>query len=147
VTQTATDVGVAYDSMRARTPGFYPNTFPKQGLLEIGRQGHILASVILKDARYGAILTDSRSPILFILRIDERAAFLKITSTIVISIKELTFATVRSFHGYLDPCEVFTGTGINTDRITFVNKGGRLYFQTCVGNYLLCDASGCVSTC
>lgn len=147
MTQTATEIGVAYYSMRAGTPGFCTNTLPKQGLLEIGRQGHILTTVILKDARYRAILTGSRGPILFILRIDERAAFLKITSTIVISIKEFTFATVRSFHSYLDPCEVFTGTGINTDRITLVNKRGCLYFKTCVGNYLLRDASGRVSTC
>lgn len=147
VTQTATDIGIAYYSMRAGTPGFYTNTLPKQGLLEIGRQSHILTSVILKDAGHRAIFTDSRSPILFILRIDKRATFLKITSTIVISIKEFTFATVRSFQGYLNPCEVFTSTGINTDCIPLINKGGCLYFQTCVGNYLFCDASGCVSTC
>lgn len=110
--------------------------------MKISRQGHILTSIVLKDDRYRAGFTSQGSPILFILRIDQRAAFFKITAAIVISIEEFTLATVRSSHVSLNPGEVITSACVNTDCVAFVDEGRGLDLQTGIGGDQLGDTRG-----
>lgn len=108
MTHPTADIRIWNLTVRSRTIGFDFDLFAKKGLGNVSGQCHGWTAVVQQDWRDWTSVAKSWCPVFFVLRINQRAAFLKITAAIVISIKEFTIATIRSFHNKTKP-----GSGIH----------------------------------